>query len=71
MSQVILETWALAILDDNHYRINSFILHRSRLPMSHFRDIVIGLDKSILRVGKRMDLENEAGVHDYISPVPF
>ena len=60
-----------ALPDDNHFRISGFILHRSRLPIGHFRDIVTGLDKSILRVGNRMSLENEASVHDYISPVPL
>jgi hypothetical protein len=37
--------------------------------MTYFQSLVFDLDKSILRVGNRMSLRNEAAVHEYTSPV--
>lgn len=55
---------------NDHNRIPTFGLQRSRLPMRFFDDLVKEMNKSILRVGHRLSLGNEAAVHHYILPVP-
>lgn len=54
---------------NDHKRIPTFPLKRSRMPMEYFQNLIFDLDKSILRVGNRMSLTNEAAIHEYASPV--
>jgi hypothetical protein len=56
-------------IQDNHHRIPTVQLRRSRIPTSLYRIMCEGLQKSILRVGHRLSLGNEASVSAYISPV--
>jgi hypothetical protein len=56
-------------LPNDHHRIRTYRLRRSRMPMIVFEKLVGELDGSILRVGHRMSLGTEAAVHQYISPV--
>jgi len=54
---------------NDHTRIPTFPLKRSRMPMVYFESLILEFDKSILRVGNRMSLTNEAAIHEYTSPV--
>ena len=54
---------------NDHTRIPTFPLKRSRIPMVYFERLIFDVDKSILRVGNRMSLTNEAAIHEYTSPV--
>lgn len=56
-------------MPNDHHRIRTYGLRRSRMPMIAFEKLVGDLDESILRVGYRMSLGTEAAVHEYISPV--
>jgi len=57
-------------ISNNHYRIASYDLRRSSIPIEHFHQIIQDFDKAILRVGNRMSLSNESAVDTWISPVP-
>ena len=56
-------------IQDNHHRIPTVPLRRSRIPTSLYRIMCEGLQKSILRVGHRLSLRNEGSVSAYIGPV--
>jgi hypothetical protein len=54
---------------NTYLRIPEFVLCRARMPWDMFEQLVRELDRSIVRVGRQAQLQNEAGVHDYIHPV--
>jgi hypothetical protein len=54
---------------NTYLRIPEFALRRARMPWDMFEQLVRELDRSIVRVGRQAQLQNEAGVHDYIRPV--
>lgn len=54
----------------DHRSIQPYMLKRSRIPISTFREILKELDVSRRNLGERSNLENEAAVQLYIHPIP-
>src|SRR5438046_1424767 len=54
----------------DHRSIQPYMLKRSRIPISTFREILKELDISRRNLGERSNLENEVAVQLYIHPIP-